>query len=153
MSASLAESKTSSLPLLASSPERTLTLTSDAAHEWTDPLHLLAWDCARDPSQDPLPLPDPESEPDKPDKLKELHLDPQSDTEPLPEEEELDHDWHREGDLTHLHLVGECAVGEEVESMTSQGSSPVSHPVCLGAMEVEVDGPVLTAVAALPPVL
>ena len=56
----------------------------------------------------------------------------------------------------HLHLVGECAVGEtgeEVGGMPSLGSSPASHPVCLGAVEMEVDGLVLTAVAALPPVL
>ena len=44
-------------------------------------------------------------------------------------------------------------MGEEVEGKPSQGSSSASHPVCLGAVEVEADGPVLTVVAALPPVL
>ena len=37
--------------------------------------------------------------------------------------------------------------------MPSLGSSPASRLVCLGAVEVEADGPVLTVVAALPPVL
>ena len=124
--------------------------------KWTDPSCPLAWDHAGDPSQDPLPLPDLEPEPDEPDELKELRLDPQLDTEPLPEEEEPDCEWHREGDLVHLRLVGECAVGEmgrEVGGMPSWGSSPASHPVCLGAVEVEADRPVLTVAAALPPVL
>ena len=53
MSASLAESKTSSSPLLALSPERTSTLPSDAVHEWTDPVPALAMDPAGDPSQVP----------------------------------------------------------------------------------------------------
>ena len=65
--------KISSSPPLASSVERTLTLPSDAAHKWADPLHPLAWDHAGDPPQDPLPLPDPEPEPDE---LEELLLDP-----------------------------------------------------------------------------
>ena len=42
---------------------------------------------------------------------------------------------------------------EEVGGMPSLGSSPASRPVCLGAVEVEADGPVLTAVPVLPPVL
>ena len=149
-SASLAESKTSSLPPLASSAERTSTLPSYAAHEWTDPLHLLASDLAGDLSWDPLPLLDLEPEPNKPDELKQLCPDPRSDPEPLPEEEEQDCEQHGEGDLAHLRLVGEHAVGEEVEGMPSQGSSSASHPVCWGAVEVEANGPVLTPVAALP---
>ena len=72
----------------------------------------LAWDRAGDPAQDPSPLPDLEPEPDKPDELQELCLDPQPVPEPeLEEEEELDHEWRREGDLVHLHLVGEYATG------------------------------------------
>ena len=70
MSASSAESKTSSSPPLASSAERTLTLPSDAAHEWTDHSHPLASDPAGDPSWDPLLLPELELEPDEPDELK-----------------------------------------------------------------------------------
>ena len=68
-------------------------LLSDAAHKWTDPSCQLAWDHTGDPSWDPLPLPDPELEPDEPDKLKELRLDPQLDPEPLPEQEEPDCKW------------------------------------------------------------
>ena len=85
-SASLADSNTSSLPPLAtaSSAERTLTLPSDAAPEWTDPSCPLAWDCAGDPAQDPLSLPDLEPEPDAPDELEELCLDPQAVPEPEP---------------------------------------------------------------------
>ena len=72
MSASLAESKTSSSPPLASSPERTSTLLSDAVHEWTDPSPALALDPAGDPSPDPLPLPDLEPKPDKLNELERL---------------------------------------------------------------------------------
>ena len=155
MSASLAESKTSSLPPLASSPERTLTLPSDAARELTDPSCALALDLAGDPSRDPLPLPDPEPEPEpnKPDELEQLHPDLRSVTEPLPEENKPDCEWHGGGDLVHLHLDGECAAGEEVERRPSWGSSSASRPVSWGAVEVEADGPVLTVAAALPPVL
>ena len=131
-------------------------LLSDAACKWTDPSHPLAWDCVGDPSQNPLPLPDPEPEPDKPDELKELHLDLRSDPEPLPEQEELDHEQCGERDLAHLRLVGEWGVddtGGEVGGMTSLESLPASHPVCLGAVEVEGDGPVLIVAAAFPPVL
>ena len=152
-SASLAESKTSSSPPLASSAERTSTLPSDAACEWTDLSCPLALDLAGDPSRDPLPLPKLEPEPDESDELEQLPLDLRSDAEPLPEEEEPDHKQCREGDLVHLHLVGECTAGQEVEGKPSWGSSSASHPVCLGAVEVEADGPVLTVVAALPPVL
>ena len=70
MSASLAESKISSLPPLASSAERTSTLPPYAAHEWTDPLSPLALDLAGDPSPDPLLLPKLELEPDEPNRLK-----------------------------------------------------------------------------------
>ena len=44
-------------------------------------------------------------------------------------------------------------MGEEVEGKSSRGSSSTSHPVGRGAVEVEADGPVLTVVVALPPVL
>ena len=124
-SASLAESKTSSSPPLASSAERTSTLPSDAARKWTDPSHPLAWDHAGDLSWDPLPLPDLEPEPDKPDELKELHLDPRSDTEPPPEEEEPDREQHREGDLVHLHLIVKAEKSHpkcSTEIMRSQNS-------------------------------
>ena len=110
-------------------------------------------DLAGDPSRDPLPLLDLEPEPDEPNELKRLLLDPRSDTEPLPEEEESDCEQHGEGDLACLRLFGKHAVGEEVEGRPSWGSSFASRLVCLGAVEVEADGPVLTVVAALPPVL
>ena len=113
-------------------------------------MHPLAWDHAGDLPQDPLPLPDPAPEPDEPDELEELHLDLRSDTEPLPEEEEPDCEQCGEGDLVHLCLVGEHAAGETGGGV---GGMPASCLVCLGAIEVEADGPVLTAAAALPPVL
>ena len=69
-SASLAESKTLSSPPLASSPERTLTLQTDAVCEWTDLMPALASDLAGDLSRDPLPLPDLEPEPDELNELK-----------------------------------------------------------------------------------
>ena len=158
-SASLAESNTSSLPPLAatSSAERTLTLPSDAAPKWTDPSWPLDWDHAGDPPRDPPPLPDLEPEPDEPDDLEELHLDPRHVPEPEPEEEEeLNCKQHGEGDLAHLHLVGECATGEmagDIGGMPSLGHSSATHPVCLGAVEVEADEPVLTTTTMLPPVL
>ena len=68
-SASLAESKTSSSPPLASSPERTSPLPTDAVHEWTDLAPALASDLAGDLPGDPLPLPDPEPDPDELDEL------------------------------------------------------------------------------------
>ena len=43
-------------------------------------------------------------------------------------------------------LVREHDVGEDVDGMSSWGSSPASRPVCAGAVEVEADGPVLTVV-------
>ena len=58
-----------------------------------------------------------------------------------------------EGDLACLHLVGEHTAGEtvgEVGGMPSPGRSSASHSVCLGTVEMEADGPVLTAVATLP---
>ena len=113
----------------------------------------LALDLAGDPSRDSLPLPEPEPEPDEPDELERLPLDLQADAEPLPEEEEPDCKQCREGDVACWHLVGEHTAGEEVEGKPSQGSSLASHPVCLGAVEVDVDRPVPTVVAALPLVL
>ena len=131
-------------------------LASDAVPEWTDSSCPLAWDHAGDPPRNPPPLPDPEPKPDEPDELEELHLDPQPDLESLPEEEELDCEWHGEGDLAHLHLAGECTMGEtvgEVGGMPSPGHSSASSSVCLGTVEMEAEGPVLTAVGTLPPVL
>ena len=89
-SASLAESKASSLPPLASSPERTLTLPSDAVHEWIDPSPTLASDPAGDPSWDPLLLPDLEPKPDELDELERLPLDLHLDAELSSEEDEPD---------------------------------------------------------------
>ena len=40
-----------------------------------------------------------------------------------------------------------------MEGRPSGGSASVSLPICVGAVEVEADGPVLTVVVALPPVL
>ena len=40
-----------------------------------------------------------------------------------------------------------------MEGKSSRGSSSTSHLVSRGAVEVEADGPVLTVVVALPPVL
>ena len=42
---------------------------------------------------------------------------------------------------------------EEVEGRPSRGISSASPLICVGAIEVEVDGPALTVVAAPPPVL
>ena len=47
--------------------------------------------------------------------------------------------------------MGETA--GEVGGMPSLGHLSAIHPVCSGTVEVEADGPVLTAVAVLPPVL
>ena len=52
-----------------------------------------------------------------------------------------------------LRLDGKHTVEEEVERRPSHGGASVSLPICVGAVEVEVDGPVLTVVVALPPVL
>ena len=41
-----------------------------------------------------------------------------------------------------------CTASEEVEGKPSQGSSSASCPVCLGAVEVEANGPVLPVAAA-----
>ena len=74
------------------------------------------------------------------------------DAELLPEEEP-DCDRGREGDLACLHLDGEHTAEEEVEGRPSQGSASASCLVCMGAVEVEVDGPVPTVAATPPPVL
>ena len=113
---------------------------------------MLATDPAGDPSWDPLPLPDPEPKTDELDELKQLPLDPCSDAKLSPEEEP-DCEHCGEGDLAHLHLDGEHTAEEEVEGRPSWGSASASFPVCVGAVEVEADGPVLTVAAALPPVL
>ena len=112
----------------------------------------LAMDPAGDLSWDPPPLPDLEPEPNELDELKRLPLDPHSDAELLPEEEP-DRNRCGEGDLACLHLDGEHTAEEEVEGRPSRGSASASLPICLGAVEVEAGGPVLTAATALPPVL
>ena len=126
-SASLAESKTSPLPPLASSAERTSMLPSDAAPKWADSSHPCCpgtmlvihhgthHHCQiQNPSLNKL------------DELKELHLDLRPDPEPpcQKKEEELDCEQHGEGDLVHLHLDGERATGEivgDVGGMPSLG--------------------------------
>ena len=84
-------------------------------------------------------------EPDELDKLERLPLDLRSDAELSPEEEELDRKWCGEGDLAHLHLDGEHTAEEEVEGRPSHGGV-LWHlsSNCVGAVEVEADGPVLT---------
>ena len=100
-SASLAESKTSSSPPLASSPERTSTLPTDAVCEWTDLMPVLTSDLTGDLPWDPLPLPDLELDPDELNELERVSHDPCSDAE-LSLEEEPDHECCGEGDLAHV---------------------------------------------------
>ena len=45
-------------------------LPTDADCEWADPMLALASDLAGEPSQDPLPLTDPELDLDEPEELK-----------------------------------------------------------------------------------
>ena len=92
------------------------------------------------------------TQPNELNELEQLPLDLCSDAELSPEEEP-DHKQCGEGDLAHLRLDGECTAEEEVEGRPSQGSALASFLVCVGAVEVEADRPVLTVVAAPPPVL
>ena len=64
-SASSVEYEMSCSPSLASSPERTLMLPTDAVAERTDRAPALALDLAGDPVWDPLSLPDLELDPNE----------------------------------------------------------------------------------------
>ena len=151
-SALLAESKTSSSTPLASSPERTLTLPTDTVCEWTNFVPALASDLTGDLPWDPLPLPDPEPNSDELDELDRLSLDPHLDAKLLLEDEP-DCELCREGDLARLYLDGEHTAEEEVRGRPLSGSASASLSICVGAVEVEADRPVLTVVAAPLPVL
>ena len=149
-SASLAESKTSSSPPLASSPERASTPPSNAATEWTDLMPALASDVAGDPLWDSLPLLGLELDTDDLDELEWLPLDPPLDAKLSPEEEEPDCKRCGEGDLVHLHLEGERTMDGELGGRPHKGSILESLKIWVGAVEVEADGSVLT-VATTPP--
>ena len=107
----------------------------------------LASDLAGDPSWDPLPLPDSEPDPNELDELERLPFDLCPDANSS-SEEESDCEHCGEGDLAHLHLDGEWTAEEEVS-----GGASASFSICVGAVEVEVDGPALTVETAPPPVL
>ena len=74
-------------------------LATDAEAEQTDRAPALASDLAGDPLRDPLPLLDPELNPDELDELERLPLDPRPDAELSLEEEVPDCDRCGEGDL------------------------------------------------------
>ena len=150
-SASLAESSTSSSPPLASSPERTSTLPTDAAPKWTNLAPALALDLAGDSpwthchcrTRNPILMNSMSSN-------DSLLIRAQMPT--LARKEEPDCEQCGEGDLARLRLE---------ESVLWRKNWREDHPTgglrhlseCVGAVEVEVDGPVPTVAAALPPVL
>ena len=137
----------SSSSQLASSAERTSTLPIDAVHERADLAPALASDLAGDPLQDPLLLPDSELDLDELDELERLPFDLCPDAD-YSSEEESDCEHCGEGDLAHLHLDGEQTAEEEL----SRGAS-TSFSICVGAVEVEADGPAFALETAPPPVL
>ena len=112
-----------------------------------DLMPALASDLAGDPSQDPLPLPDPELDPDELDELERLPLDSCPDADSS-SEEESDCECCGEGDLACLHLDGEQTAEEEVS-----GGALVSFSICVGSVEVEADRPALALETVPPPVL
>ena len=120
---------------------------NDAVREWADLVPALASDLAGDPLRDPLPLPDSELDPDELDELEQLPFDPCPDADSS-SEEESDCERCREGDLARLHLDGEWTAEEEVS-----GGASASFLICVGSVEVEVDGPALTLETVPPPVL
>ena len=127
-------------------------LPTDAAAERTDRAPALASDLAGDPLRDPLPLPDPELNPDELDELEQLPLDLRPDAE-LPLEEVPDCDCCGEGDLARLCLEGECTAGGELGGRHCNGSVSASCETWAGAVEVEVAGITLALLTGLPRVL
>ena len=138
-SASSVEYEVSCLPSLASSPERTSTLPTDAVAERTDRAPALASDLAGDPLWDLLPLLDLELDPDELNELNRLPLDPCPDAELPLEEEALDCNCCGEGDLAHvMHLEGEHAAGGGLGGRLRNGSVSAFFETWTGAVEVEV---------------
>ena len=129
-SASSVEYEMSCSPSLASSPERTSTLPTDAAAERTDRAPALASDLAGDPLWDPLPLPDLELDPDELDELDRLPLDPRPDAELSLEEEAPDCDRCGEGDLACICAWRESILQAESweEDLTMEVSRHFSRP-------------------------
>ena len=135
-------------------PERTLTLPTNAVAERTYRAPALASDLAGDPLWDPLPLPDPELNPDELDELERIPLDPRPDAELLLEEEEVrDCDRCGEGDLAHLCLEGERTAGREQAGRPRDGIVSASFETWTGAVEVEAAGITLAILTGLPRVL
>ena len=128
-------------------------LPTDAAAEQTDRAPALASDLAGDPLQDPLPLPDPELNPDELDELEQLPLDPHPDAKLSLEEEVPDCDCCGEGDLARLRLEGECTAGGEQGGRPHNGIVSALFETWTGAVEVEVAGITLALLTGLPRVL
>ena len=128
-------------------------LPTDAAAEQTYRAPALASDLARDPLWDPLPLPDPELNPDELDELEQLPLDPRPDAELSLEEEVPDCDRCGEGDLAHLRLEGERTAGGEQGGRPCNGIVSALFETWTGAVEVEVAGMTLALLTGLPRVL
>ena len=119
----------------------------DAVCERADLAPVLASDLAGDPSRDPLPLPDSELDPDELDELERLPFDLRPDADSSSEESQTV-SVAEKGTWVHLHLDGERTAEEEVS-----GGASASFSICVGAVEVEADGPALTVETAPPPVL
>ena len=152
-SASSVEYEMSCSPSLASSPERTSTLPTDAAAEQTDQAPALASDLAGDPLWDPLPLPDLELDPNELDELDRLPLDPRPDAELSLEEEVPDCDRCGEGDLARLRLEGEHTAGRELRGRPRNGIVSALFETWTAAVEVEVAGMTLALLTGPPRVL
>ena len=127
-------------------------LLTDAAAKRTDRAPTLALDLAGDPLRDPLPLPDPELDPDKLNELERLPLDPRPDAE-LSLEEVPDCDRCGEGDLARLCLEGEHTAGGELGGRPHKGIVSVLFEMWTGAVEVEAAGITLALLTGLPRVL
>ena len=110
----------------------------------------LASDLAGDPLWDPLPLPDPEFDPNELDELDQFPLDPRPDAELSPEEETPDCDRCGEGDLAHLCLEGECAAGGGLGGRPHNGRVLAFFETWTGAVEVEA-GRITLALLTGPP--
>ena len=111
-------------------------LPTDAVAEQTDRAPTLASDLAGDPLWDPLPLLDPELDPDELDELERLPLDPRPDAELSLEEEVPDCDRCGEGDLVHLRLEREHTAGGEQGGRPRKGIVSVLFETWMGAVEV-----------------
>ena len=108
--------------------------------ERTDRVPALALDLAGDSLWDPLPLPDPELDPDELDELERLPLDPRPEAELSLEEEVPDGDRCGEGDLAHLRLGGEHTAAGELRGRPGNGIVSALFETWTAAVEVEVAG-------------